>query len=413
MVSPREEFLSFRDAERLSGPLAFNVMVKPVGSLCNLDCAYCYYLDKSRLYDGRSSVMSRDLLEKVVADAVSSNEVDEVTFDWHGGEPLMAGQDFFEEALELQQKYAGGKTIHNSIQTNGTLITSQWAEFFRKNGFLVGISIDGPRDLHDGFRRDRGGNPSFDRVMKGLMCLRQAGVEFNTMTAVSKVSEGRGAEVYRFLKQIGSRYMQFMPVLEHVRPSEGTKRPIVADPSAEGAVLAPWSVSAEGFGQFMCDVFDVWVKDDVGKCFVSLFDAALANWCGVRPGVCVCSDVCGGNLVIEHNGDVYPCDHFVYVHHRLGNICSDSLGTMARSQSQIRFGLNKRNMLPPECRRCEVGFLCHGECPKHRFGLSEDGQQGVNSLCEGYRHFYEHTAPDMQKMRDLLISGRAPAEIMR
>lgn len=417
MLKGREKIISFKDAERLSGPLAFNVMVKPAGSLCNLDCAYCYYLDKSRFYESGTSVMTVELLERVIADAICSNEVDEVTFEWHGGEPLTAGMAFYEKALEFQQKYAEGKKIHNSIQTNGTLITPRWAEFLGRNDFLVGISIDGPKDLHDSFRCDRGGHSSFDRVMTGLMFLHQAGVQFNTMTTVNKVSEGRGKDVYQFLRHIGSRYMQFMPVLEYVRYPEGMQpeipgRSVIANPSEDGAVLAPWSVSAEGFGRFMCDIFDEWVRADVGKCFVNLFDATLALWCGVQPGICVYAETCGGNLVVEHNGDVYSCDHFVYEKHRLGNIGTESFATMARSQAQVQFGLDKRNALPPECRRCEVGFLCHGECPKHRFALSEDGKPGLNSLCEGYRLFYAHTEPYMQEMKRLLLAGRPPAEIM-
>lgn len=415
MGNTDEHILSFRDALRLSGPLAFNAMVKPVGALCNLDCTYCYYLDKSHLYAGKPEVMSHELLERVIVETFRANETDEVTFEWHGGEPLAAGLDFFRKVVELQSRHACGKRVYNTLQTNGTLLTPQWAKFLRDNDFLVGISIDGPRDLHDRYRKDRGGQPTFDRVMKGLFYLHQAGVRFNTMTAVSNVSEGRGAEVYEFLKQVGSRYMQFMPVVEHIRPAEGLPagRKVIASPAETDAHLASWSVSSLGFGQFMCDIFDVWLRSDVGEYYVNLFDATLANWCGVPPGICVYGETCGGNPVIEYNGDVYPCDHFVYSPYRLGNVAESSIKEMAASQSQLWFGVSKRNALPDKCLRCRFLHLCHGECPKHRFDRTSSGQPGLNSLCEGYRLFYGHTAPYMQEMKRLLEASLPPALIMK
>ena len=371
-----------------SGPVAFNLMIKPAGSLCNLGCHYCYYLDKSDLYGGVQPKMSLEMLEKIVREYIAANDVPEVTFNWHGGEPMLMGLNFYRKAVEFQKKYADGKIVHNTLQTNGTMITLEAAEFFGINDFLIGISIDGPPQVHDRYRRDRGGRPTFDKVMHGLEILNHAGVKYNTMSAVSKASEGRGLETYLFLKSIGSRYMQFMPVLEKVKEQIG-----------------PWSVSSSGFGKFMCDIFDYWVQNDVGRYFVNMFDATLANYCGLQSGLCIYGETCGGNVVIEHNGDVYPCDHFVKNEYLIGNINKNPLREMANSQDQFRFGLDKRNTLPLKCLRCEYSSLCRGECPKHRFDCTEDGETGLSSLCEGYYMFYKHTAPYMQKMKEQLLSS--------
>ena len=411
--------MTFGDAMRIAGPVAFNVMIKPAGSLCNLDCRYCYYLDKADIYGGVEPRMSLQMLETCVREYIQANDVPEVTFNWHGGEPLVMGLDFYRKAVALEQKYAGDKTIRNTIQTNGTLIDQNWASFFRDNGFLVGISIDGPADLHDRYRRDKGGAPTFDKVLRGISLLYRNNVEFNTMTTVNKTSEGRGLEVYSFLKSIGSRYMQFMPVVEHVKyplgangkPVKGA-RPYIVSPQEEGASIAPWSVDALAFGKFLTDIFDSWVLSDVGRYFVNIFDAALACWCGVMPGTCAYAQTCGGNSIIEHNGDVYPCDHFVYSGYRLGNVAEDSLRTMMESGQQVRFGISKRNSLPYKCLKCRYLFACNGECPKHRFSRTESGETGLNALCEGYFKFYSHVAPYMDKMKELLSSGLAPAGVM-
>lgn len=412
MGTIHEHTIFLRDAARLSRPIAFNVMVKPVGSLCNMDCAYCYYLDKSLLRGGRNLVMDDVLLERVIHDAIDSNSSDEVTFEWHGGEPLLAGIDFFRKVVDLQSRYADGRHIHNTIQTNGTLLTRQWADFLSENDFLVGISVDGPQDIHDRFRRDKGGYPSFDRVMSGLTYLNMAGTRFNTMTAVSSAGEGRGADVYRFLKSVGSRHMQFMPVLEYVRPGDHPDRFRIASPSEKDARKAPWSVSSEGFGQFMCDIFDIWVKTDVGECFIGLFDATLANLCGLPPGICAYDELCGCNPVIECNGDVYPCDHFVYEETIIGNAGTSSMKGLVGSGPQFWFGLAKRNALPPQCLHCGYLTLCHGECPKHRFDMDSDGHPGLNSLCKGYRMFFRHTEPYFREMKHLLELSLPPSLIM-
>lgn len=411
--------LTFEDATRLNGPLAFNAMVKPAGSLCNLDCRYCYYLDKAEIYSGLEPRMSVEELEKFIKAYIGANEVPVVNFTWHGGEPLVMGLDFYRTAVRLQQKYAAGKTITNSLQTNGTLINEDFARFFKDNGFLIGISIDGPEDIHDKNRKDKGGAPTFERVMRGIERLYRHGVEYNTMSTINHNSEGQGARVYNFLKGLGTRYMQFMPVVEHVKyplKSSGVAnkaaRPYIVDPSEEGAVLAPWSVGSRAFGEFMCDIFDLWVKQDVGRYFVNLFDCALACWCGAQPGTCVYGETCGGNSIVEHNGDLYCCDHFVYPKYKLGNVFTDDVGELMRSPAQVKFGMDKRNGLPRKCLSCRWYFACHGECPKHRFATTDQGEKGLCALCEGYTRFFSHIAPYMDRMKELLLEGKAPAGIM-
>ena len=413
-----KDTLTLDDARRISGPLSFNLMLKPAGSLCNLNCSYCYYLDKSEIYGGHEPRMTVEELERFVRAYVSACETDEVTFNWHGGEPLILGLEFYRKAVEFQKRYAGDKTIHNTLQTNATLVTAEWADFFASERFLLGVSVDGPEQVHDRYRRDRGGAPTLSRTVEGIRKLHSAGAEYNLMATVNSASEGKGLQVYEFLKGLGSRYMQFSPVLEHVvYPVRNGKpdrhaRPHIVDPSEDGAVLAPWSVSPTGFGRFLCDIFDYWVRHDVGRFFVNYFDCTLANWCGVMPGTCSFAETCGGNAVVEHNGDVYCCDHFVYPKYRLGNIYSDSLGDMMQSPEQLRFGIDKRNSLPGKCLRCEAWPLCHGGCPKHRFNVTDSGQTGLNALCEGYGMFFRHTSSAMRKMKDLLLEGKAPALIM-
>ena len=414
-----KDTLTLDDAVRITGPRAFNIMLKPAGSLCNLDCNYCYYLDKSSIYGGREPRMSIEMLETVIKEYIAANEVPEVMFNWHGGEPLLLGLDFYRKALEFEKKYADGKRVFNTIQTNGTLLTQEWAAFFKANGFLVGISLDGPKDIHDRYRKDKGGFPTFDRVMKGLEILRHTGVEFNTMTTVNKSSEGRGLEVYQFLKSVGSRYMQFLPVVEHVKyPLDAKDKPMkhacpyIVDPSEPDARLAHWSINDRAYGRFLCDIFDYWVRNDVGTYFVNMFDATLAGWCGVAPGTCVLAQTCGNNSVIEHNGDLYPCDHFVYTDRLLGNIKDKTIVEMMDSPEQIRFGIDKRNRLPRSCFRCEYLSLCNGECPKHRFNATESGETGLNALCAGYKMFFSHSAPYMKKMKELLMLQQSPAGVI-
>lgn len=416
---PFKDTLTLGDAMRFSGPTSFNLMLKPAGSLCNLDCHYCYYLDKAEIYGGHEPRMDFETLEIVIREYIEANDVEDVTFNWHGGEPLILGIDFYRKALELEKKYGEGKRVHNTIQTNGTLVNRDWAKFFRDNEFLVGISLDGPADIHDRYRKDKGNAPTFDKVVRGLDIMRNEGVEFNTMSTVNKASEGRGLEVYQFLKSLGSRYMQFMPVVEHVKwpvdasgnPKKGA-RPFIVDPYEEGAKISPWSVGDIAFGKFLCDIFDYWVRNDVGQYFVNQFDAALACWCGFQPGSCVSAKTCGGNSIIEHNGDVYPCDHFVYSKYKLGNVKTESLRGLMESPEQGLFGINKRNNLPSKCFKCDYLFACNGECPKHRFNVTEKGETGLNALCAGYYKFYSHIAPYMDYMKDLLSRKSAPAMVI-
>lgn len=420
--------LHFADAQKLMRPTAFSTMIKPVGSACNLDCDYCYYLGKANLYGGRQPKMSDELLERYISQYLEAVQVPVVTFCWHGGEPLLAGLDFYEKVVELQNKYKGNKQIENSLQTNGLLVNPEWCDFFRRNNFLIGLSLDGPKDIHDAYRCDRGGHPTFDRVMKALELMAVNGVEYNTLSTINDRCAGRGREVYRFMRSV-SKYMQFLPVVEMVTdvahpqtsatnaqdetPSPKTRiRPAIVPPNTPGAKAAPWSITPKAFGKFMCDVFDEWVINDVGERFVQLFDITLAQWCGVQPSLCAFCPTCGDGLVVEHNGDVYMCDHFVYPEYRLGNIGVEHLRELQRKPELFRFGIEKRNSLPTDCRKCEYLFACHGECPKHRFATTRKGEKGLNTLCEGYKLFFSHTAPYMEQMRNLLAKGLEASHII-
>lgn len=410
MKSNKRNNLNLVDVAKMRRAPAFGTMVKPIGSACNLDCNYCYYRDKADIYNGSMPKMSDELLETYIRQYIEGASQQNISFCWHGGEPLMAGLPFFEKAMELQKKYAGDKTIENTLQTNGILVNEDWCRFFADNNFLVGLSLDGPEDIHDAFRRDCGGAPTFSRVMKAAELFAQRGVEFNLLSTVNKRSEGRGAEVYKFLRSI-NHFMQFLPVVEYVKLREG-RRPLIVSPDEEDAVEAPWSVSALGYGRFMCDVFDEWIKRDVGSYFVQLFDITLSNWYGVPPSLCAFCDVCGDGLVVEHNGDVYSCDHFVYPEYRLGNITEKPLVDMYRSEEQQAFGRDKREALPMECKRCNYYFLCKGECPKHRFGYAKNGEPYMNVLCEGYKMFFKHSDSAMRYMKTMLDKGESPALVM-
>ena len=399
----RRDMLHCADAQKLTRPTAFTTMIKPVGSLCNLDCDYCYYLGKADLYGGRQPKMSDELLERYISQYIEAVQVPTVTFCWHGGEPLLAGIDFYEKAVALQNRYRGNKQIENSLQTNGLLINPDWCDFFRENNFLIGLSIDGPKEIHDAYRHDRGGQPTFDRVMRGLEMMAMNSVEYNTLSTINNRCAGQGKRVYQFMRSV-SKYMQFLPVVEHTLTTPSGRAAIVP-PGTEGAQTAPWSITPKAFGKFMCDVFDEWIISDVGERFVQLFDITLAQWYGVQPSLCAFCPTCGDGLVVEHNGDVYMCDHFVYPEYKLGNIAEEHLSDLQRKPELFRFGIEKRNSLPSDCRKCEYLFACRGECPKHRFATTRRGEKGLNALCEGYKHFFEYTAPYMQQMRQLLNQG--------
>ena len=390
-------------------------MAKPVGSLCNLSCKYCYYLEKSNLYaaqtDHRNFLMSDATLEAFIRQYIQSQTQPQVLFTWHGGEPLMRPISFYKRALALQRQYAGGRIIENSLQTNGTLLTDEWCRFFHDNHWLIGISIDGPQEFHDEYRRARGGQPSFHKVMRGIELLEKHGVEWNAMGVVNDFNADYPLDVYHFYKEIGCKYIQFTPIIERILPHEDGRHLASMADKGEGQ-LAVFSVKPGQFAHFACTIFDEWVRHDVGQVFVQLFDSTLACWVGQPPGVCSMGVTCGHAAVIEHNGDVYSCDHFVFPEYRLGNINDDSITAMMYSQRQRTFGDVKRDALPQQCRQCTWLFACNGGCPKDRFHTVADGTPGLNYLCDDYRRFFAHVAPYMDFMKQELANERPPANVM-
>lgn len=414
-MNNKDNIIYLSEAQKISAPKAFTTLVKPIGSSCNMRCEYCYYLDKALLYDNNQPPMSDELLKEYIRQYIEANDVDLVTFCWHGGEPLMAGRKFYEKAMRYQNQFAGNKKIENTIQTNGLLMDSDWCRFFKANNFLVGISLDGPQDIHDAYRKNVGGKPTFNRVMKAVELMTRHGVEFNTLSVVNDKCHGRGLEVYNFFKSIGSRFMQFLPAVEFISSEElkslGGRGRILSPNDASLGAVSPWSVGAVEYGEFMCDIFDEWIRKDVGKYYVQMFDATLANWYGAQPGLCAFSRNCGTGLAVEHNGDVYSCDHFVYPEYKLGNITEKSLSTMYISKQQFDFGVSKRSSLPNSCSSCNFYFACTGGCPKHRFGNTEENSR-VNYLCEGYKKFFIHVKDDMDRMCFFLKNSQAPANIM-
>ncbi len=393
---------------------SFHIMTKPIGPICNLDCKYCFYLEKEQLYPGTKSwEMAPEVLERYIDQYIAAQPHDEVYFAWQGGEPTLLGVDFYRTVVALQQKHAGVKTIHNALQTNGTLIDDEWGEFLAEHRFLVGVSIDGPREMHDYYRVDKGNAPTFDRVMRGLEKLKAHRVDFNTLTVVNRHNSQYPLEVYRFLKEIGSGFMQFIPVVERRTGEPGADGLVLIRPAFDRpAEVTEWSVEPLAYGEFLARIFDEWVKKDVGRYFVQQFDVALESWMGMEASLCVFRRTCGSALAMEHTGDLYSCDHFVYPENKLGNIMEIDLGKMAGSQQQKDFGLDKLNSLPRMCRTCDVRFACNGECPKHRFLTTPDGEPGLNYLCAGYKHFFHHVDPYMQFMAEELRAGRPPANIM-
>jgi uncharacterized protein len=388
------------------------VMLKPIGAKCNLDCDYCYYLEKAILYGRKNQVMSDELLERFIQQYIESQTMSQVMFTWHGGETLMRPLAFYKKAVELQKRYAGGRQIDNSIQTNGTLLNDEWCAFFKENNFLVGISIDGPQDFHDEYRRDKTGRPSFHRVMKGIRLLQKHGVEFNCMAVVNDYNVDYPLEFYRFFKEIGCQYLQFTPIVERLHKDNRELKLATAQEKERDAELAAFTVDAGKWGDFLCAIFDEWVKQDVGKTFIQIFDSTLANWVGEQPGVCTMSKTCGHAGVMEFNGDVYSCDHFVFPEYRLGNIYSRTLTSMMYSDEQLKFGTDKFDTLSQQCRECEMLFACYGECPKNRFIRDKYGNEGLNYLCRGYYKFFSHAAPYMDFMKCELLAKRPPANVM-
>jgi uncharacterized protein len=401
----------------------FHVLAKPTGAICNLDCKYCFFLSKEMLYPGDRFRMADDLLEIYIRQLVESQPGPDVSVAWQGGEPTLMGLDFFRRAMGVVEKYRRpGMTIEHTIQTNGTELTAEWCEFFRENRFLVGLSLDGPREMHDLYRVDKGGRPTFDKVMAAARLMQKHGVEFNVLTTVNAGNVAYPLEVYRFLRDdVGTRYIQFIPIVERVTPellpvansgwgARGSDpRPLYLQ---EGGLVTDRSVPSEPWGRFLSEIFDEWIKRDVGTVFVQMFDAALASWVGAPAGMCIFAERCGNAVALEHNGDLYSCDHFVEPKHLLGNIRKVHMLELVDSTQQHAFGSAKRDSLPAYCLTCDVRFACNGECPKNRFISTPDGAPGLNYLCAGYKAFFTHIDRPMRMMASLLRAGRYADEVM-
>ena len=403
-LSENEPFQDERGKSAVLTPPTFQVMLKPRGSICNLDCRYCFYLDKEKLYPGAGFRMSDELLEEYTRQYIAAQRVPEVVFAWQGGEPTLMGLEFYRKAVALQEKYRRpGMRILNALQTNGTRLDDEWCAFFHEHHFLIGLSLDGPRPLHDAYRVDKGGQPTFDKVMAGLKLLQRHQVEFNILTCVHAANAEHPLAVYRFLRdEVGAAFIQFIPIVERVHPLH----------FQEGTQVSPHSVTGEAYGRFLNAVFDEWVRRDVGRVSVQIFDVALAIWLGEPPGLCIFDETCGRGLAMEHNGDVYSCDHFVEPRHQLGNMQLIPLADLAGSGKQRRFGLAKRDTLPRACRECPVLFACHGGCPKDRFLQTPEGEPGLNYLCAGYKAFFTHVNAPMKQIRNLIQQNRPVTDVM-
>jgi uncharacterized protein len=404
-------------------PPAYHILAKPTGAICNLDCKYCFFLSKEMLYPGSRFRMADELLETYIRQLVESHSLPEVTVAWQGGEPTLMGLDFFRRSVEYTQKYKRpDQTIQHTMQTNGVLLDDEWCQFFGEHNFLIGISIDGPRELHDTYRVDKGGQPTFDRVMRGLEFLKKHDVDFNILCTVHAANVEPAVEVYRFFRdELGAQFIQFIPIVERVTEqmlplanagwgdSPKGQRPLYVQ---HGDLITERSVKPEQYGQFLISIFDEWVRRDVGQVYVQMFDVALGAWIGQPGAVCVFAPTCGSALALEHNGDLYSCDHFVEPDYFLGNIKDTSMIELVASDQQRKFGQDKLDTLPRYCRECEVRFACHGGCPKNRFIETPDGEPGLNYLCAGYKAFFYHIDRPMRIMADLLRRDRAPAEVM-
>ncbi len=398
-------------------PAPFQVMAKPIGPRCNIDCTYCYYLDKARLYpEAKKFRMPQAVLECYIRDHIAAQVaagMQQIDFVWQGGEPTILGIDYFRRIIELQEKYRpDGARLSNALQTNGTLLDAEWAGFLKDNRFLVGISIDGPRKLHDRYRRNRAGQPTFSAVMRGLELLMTHGVEHNVLVAVHRLNALKPAEVYRFLRASGVEFIQFIPIVERAFDGRTLAPPPGDGPSAIDPKVAPFSVSPRAYGRFLCEVFDLWVRHDVGRVFVQHFDVLLGLWMGLPATLCYFAPECGQNLALEHNGDLYVCDHYVYPKYLLGNITRTPISELASRQRQQAFGRDKARTLPQQCRTCRYLFACNGGCPKHRFRTSNDGEAGLNYFCQSYRMFFRHAGPQLDEMARLASTGQPAARIM-
>ncbi len=389
-------------------PPRIHVLSKPTGAICNLDCSYCFFLDKEEFYPGSKFRMTDEILEIYIRQLIEAHKTPEVTVAWQGGEPTLMGVDFFRKAIAYQEKYRKpGMTFENTLQTNGTLLDDEWCEFFKENNYLIGLSLDGPRELHDANRVDKKGSPTFDRVMRGLRLLQKHGVEYNILTTVNRINAAHPLEVYRFLRdEVKTTWIQFIPVVERINEDGKTLY-------QQGVTVSENSVLPKQFGNFLTTIFDEWVRKDVGKIFVQTFEAAVRSWLNMPTGMCFFSPTCGSGVALEHNGDLYSCDHFVEPDYLLGNIQEHSMAELVGSDRQFKFGQDKLDTLPKYCRECEVRFACHGECPKHRFIHTPDGEPGLNYLCAGYKQFFTHIDEPLKIMVDLFNKGRAAEEVMQ
>jgi len=389
-------------------PPRIHVLSKPTGAICNLDCSYCFFLDKEELYPGSKFRMTDELLDTYIRQLIESHKTREVTVAWQGGEPTLMGVDFFRKAIAYQEKYRKPGTIfENTLQTNGTLLDDEWCEFFKENNYLIGLSLDGPRELHDANRVDKKGGPTFDRVMRGLRLLQKHGVEYNILTTVNRVNAAHPLEVYRFLRdEVKTTWIQFIPVIERINEDGRTLY-------QQGNTVSENSVLPEQFGNFLITIFNEWVRKDVGKIFVQTFEAAVRSWLNMPTGMCFFSPTCGSGVALEHNGDLYSCDHFVEPDYLLGNIAENSMAKLVGSDRQFKFGQDKLNTLPKYCLDCDVRFACHGECPKHRFINTPDGEPGLNYLCAGYKAFFTHIDEPLKIIVDLFNKGRAAEDVMQ
>jgi uncharacterized protein len=409
------------DMMTMDGPPAFHLLAKPTGPICNLDCEYCFFLSKEMLYPGDRFRMADDLLEEYIRQLLESHLTPDVTVAWQGGEPTMMGLDFFRRSVELVDKHRKPhQRIAYTIQTNGTLIDEDWAIFFKENNFLVGLSVDGPEKLHDAYRVDPRGVGSFDRVMRGFEALKAQDVDVNILCTVHAANAEHPLDVYRFFRDdMGVEFIQFIPIVERATETilplanlgwstnRKEKRPLYVQ---AGSQVTDRSVTPEAFGQFLIDIFDDWIESDVGQVYVQMFDVALANWHGEPPGLCIFSETCGLALALEHNGDLYSCDHYVEPDYLLGNILETPMIELVGSEQQQAFGQAKRDTLPQFCLDCDVRFACNGGCPRNRFIQTPTGDEGLNYLCAGYKDFFHHVDRPMQVMSALLRQGRAPAE---
>ncbi len=399
----------------MQAPINCHVMAKPTGSVCNLDCTYCFYLEKNALYPERKQEwrMSDVTLEAYIKQTIAAQGNNHVQFTWQGGEPTMMGLDFFKKAMVLCERHANGKQLEHTFQTNGILLNDAWCEFFKQHNFLVGVSIDGPQDLHDAYRVTRSGKPTHAQVMQSIQLLKKHNVEFNTLTVINQTNVQHPLRVYQFLKEIGSTYLQFIPLVERQKDTVAQQELKLVLPNEPLARVTPWSVPSLQYGEFLAKVYDVWVRKDVGRVFVNMFDSVLSSWCGQQSGMCHFVERCGHAFALEANGDLYNCDHYVYPEHRLGNIHEKSISECNQSQQAIEFGLKKHSTLTADCKQCPFKFACNGGCPKHRFERSPNGHPNHNYFCKGYKHFFAHSAETMKEMRRLISVGRYADEIMQ